>query len=70
MLTGIHQEVYSGIQAVLEDEDDWVAAMATVVCELHNSFEHFHWTGFYRTVRKSSENRSISRRPWLFRYPL
>lgn len=53
MLTGFHQEVYSGIQAVLEDEDDWVAAMATVVCELHNSFEHFHWTGFYRTVREN-----------------
>ncbi len=25
--------------------------MATVVCELHHAFEHFHWTGFYRTVR-------------------
>ncbi len=25
--------------------------MATVVCELHHEFEHFHWTGFYRTVR-------------------
>ena len=24
--------------------------MATVACELHNSFNHFHWTGFYRTV--------------------
>jgi GAF domain-containing protein len=20
-------------------------------CELHHSFEHFHWTGFYRTVK-------------------
>lgn len=25
--------------------------MATVVCELHHAFDHFHWTGFYRTVR-------------------
>ena len=24
--------------------------MATVACELHNAFDHFHWTGFYRTT--------------------
>ena len=24
--------------------------MATVVCELHNAFDHYHWTGFYRTT--------------------
>jgi L-methionine (R)-S-oxide reductase len=24
--------------------------MATVCCELHHAFEHFHWTGFYRHV--------------------
>ena len=24
--------------------------MATVVCELLNRFDHFHWTGFYRVV--------------------
>lgn len=45
-----HAEVYERITAILEDEDDWVTAMATVACELHNSFEHYHWTGFYRTV--------------------
>ncbi len=45
-----HQEVFARIESLLEDERDWVSAMSTVVCELHNSFEHFHWTGFYRTV--------------------
>ena len=45
-----HAEVYERITAILEDEDDWVTAMATVACELHNSFEHYHWTGFYRTT--------------------
>ncbi len=45
-----HAEVYERITAILGDEDDWVTAMATVACELHNSFEHYHWTGFYRTV--------------------
>lgn len=44
-------EVRSRIDALLEGESDWVAAMATVVCELHHAFDHFHWTGFYRTVR-------------------
>ncbi len=45
-----HDEVFGRIIAILEDEDDWVTAMATVTCELHNAFEHFHWTGFYRTT--------------------
>ncbi len=36
------------IDALLEGEDDWVSAMATVACELHHSFAYFHWTGFYR----------------------
>jgi len=45
-----HQHVLEQIFALLEGETDWIAAMATVACELHSSFEHFHWTGFYRTV--------------------
>lgn len=39
------------IDALLEGEDDWIAAMATVACELHHSFEAYDWTGFYRAVR-------------------
>ncbi|WP_438995125.1 GAF domain-containing protein [Poseidonia sp.] len=46
----IHDEVFARVQSLLENEEDWVSAMSTVVCELHHSFEHFHWTGFYRTV--------------------
>ena len=42
--------VYQRITAILDGEDDWVTAMATVTCELHNSFDHYHWTGFYRTT--------------------
>ena len=45
-----HQEVYGRITSILNGEDDWVAAMATVACELHNAFDHYHWTGFYRTT--------------------
>ena len=43
-----HEEIYQRITKILDGEDDWVAAMATVTCELHNAFEHYHWTGFYR----------------------
>ena len=45
-----HQEVYGRITSILDGEDDWVAAMATVACELHNAFDHYHWKGFYRTT--------------------
>jgi L-methionine (R)-S-oxide reductase len=45
-----YAEVRASIDALLEDEDDWVAAMATVVCELHTAFGHYDWTGFYRHV--------------------
>jgi L-methionine (R)-S-oxide reductase len=47
-----YREVANRIEALLEGEDDWVAAMATVVSELHNAFAYYHWTGFYRAVRK------------------
>ncbi|MGA0332171.1 MAG: GAF domain-containing protein [Candidatus Poseidoniaceae archaeon] len=45
-----HDEVYQRITSILDGEDDWVTAMATVTCELHNAFDHYHWTGFYRTT--------------------
>lgn len=45
-----YREVLWRIELVLEDETDWIAAMATVACELHHAFEHFDWTGFYRVV--------------------
>ncbi len=43
-----YPSVLARIEALLNDEPDWVAAMATVACELHHAFERFHWTGFYR----------------------
>jgi len=36
--------------SLCEGEDDPISLMATVTCELHNHFDHFHWTGFYRVV--------------------
>ncbi len=38
------------VDGLLEDPIDWVAAMATVACELHHAFAYFDWTGFYRVT--------------------
>jgi GAF domain-containing protein len=38
------------IAALTDGEDDAVALMATVVCELHHSDDRFDWTGFYRVT--------------------
>ncbi|WP_185803468.1 GAF domain-containing protein [Pontivivens nitratireducens] len=45
-----YHEVHAAITALCEGEDDPIALMATVTCELHHHFAHFHWTGFYRVV--------------------
>jgi GAF domain-containing protein len=45
-----YTDVRRRIDALLDGETDWTAAMATVACELHHTFDHFHWTGFYRAV--------------------
>ncbi len=48
------QEVYDlalrHIRDLIAGETDWIAILATVVCELHHRFDHFDWTGFYRVV--------------------
>jgi GAF domain-containing protein len=43
-------EIHERISALLTGETDAVAIMATLACELHHHFPHFHWTGFYRVV--------------------
>ena len=45
-----YEATFDRIRSLLEGEDDWVAAMATVACELHQSFDYYDWTGFYRVV--------------------
>ncbi|WP_439154008.1 GAF domain-containing protein [Yoonia sp.] len=39
------------IAALTAGENDPVALMATVTCEVHHSDDRFNWTGFYRVVR-------------------
>ncbi len=38
------------IAALTHGEDDPVALMATVTCEVHHSDDRFDWTGFYRVT--------------------
>jgi L-methionine (R)-S-oxide reductase len=38
------------LSRLLEGESDWIAALATIACELHEAFEYFDWTGFYRVT--------------------
>lgn len=38
------------IAALTEGEDDEVALMATIACEVHHSDDRFDWTGFYRVT--------------------
>lgn len=45
-----YTEVRHRLDALLQGETDWISAMATVACELHQAFPYFHWTGFYRAV--------------------
>ena len=43
-----YQDLHQTIAALTEGEDDTVALMATVACEVHHSDDRFDWTGFYR----------------------
>jgi L-methionine (R)-S-oxide reductase len=45
-----YQQARDPVRSLIAGETDEVAAMATIVCELHHRLEHFDWTGFYRVV--------------------
>ncbi len=45
-----YEQVIQDIKATLEGETDLLAAMASVVCLLHQAFDCYLWTGFYRRV--------------------
>lgn len=43
-------ELSNRIKAVCEGEDDIIAKMATITCEVYYSDDRFDWVGFYRNV--------------------
>jgi L-methionine (R)-S-oxide reductase len=48
--SAIYKRVTQEIETTLKDETDLLAAMVTVVCLLHQAFDSYFWTGFYRRV--------------------
>jgi L-methionine (R)-S-oxide reductase len=46
-----YQGVIKNIDALVHGEDDAIAMMATIACELKHAFKTFSWAGFYRVVK-------------------
>ncbi|PVA09769.1 diguanylate cyclase [Pelagivirga sediminicola] len=46
-----YDEKAKTIAALTKGEDDIVALMATLACELHHADARFDWTGFYRVTQ-------------------
>ncbi len=49
-MTVDYQSLSKTIAALTEGEDDAVALMATIACEVHHADDRFDWTGFYRVT--------------------
>lgn len=49
-MTADYPALAKTITALTGGEDDVVALMATVACEVHHADDRFDWTGFYRVV--------------------
>jgi len=45
-----YKDVRARIRALAEGENDAIALMATMVCELYHADDRFDWVGFYRNV--------------------
>lgn len=50
MATVNYADLSANIAALCAGEDDVIALMATIACEVHHADDRFHWTGFYRVV--------------------
>lgn len=45
-----YADIARTLASLTEGEDDTVALMATMACELHHADDRFDWTGFYRVT--------------------
>lgn len=45
-----YSEISKTLAALTEGEQDLIALMATMTCELHHADDRFDWTGFYRVT--------------------
>jgi L-methionine (R)-S-oxide reductase len=45
-----YREVLRSILGMIEGEEDFIAVLSTISCELYHAFPHWNWVGFYRRV--------------------
>ena len=45
-----YQESFQKLDGILAGETDAIVKMASIASVLHQAFEHFYWTGFYRML--------------------
>jgi L-methionine (R)-S-oxide reductase len=45
-----YQQATRTIAALIDGEQDLIAVMSTIACELYHAFDTFNWVGFYRRV--------------------
>lgn len=45
-----YSDLAQRVASLTRGEDDQVALMATLACEIHHADARFNWTGFYRVV--------------------
>ena len=48
------QQALNSITAICDGEDDVIANMATIACELFHGDARFDWVGFYRNIGNST----------------
>lgn len=46
----VYQKCFERLKGLLVGESDHVVLMASISSVLHQAFEHFYWTGFYRMI--------------------
>jgi len=46
----VYRELVERLESLIQGETDEIAILATAACELHQAFDYFDWTGFYRAT--------------------
>jgi len=45
-----YDQLFGRLHGLCDGESDVISLMATIACELNQTFEQFHWVGFYRNM--------------------
>ncbi len=47
-----YKRVYTQLEELLKNSDDPISNQATIIAILHNKFDYYFWTGYYRLLDK------------------